>query len=142
MAPTETSTEPRVLNRVLIIDDDSGVRTVLRYFLERDLGVEVEDASSGAAGLSRAWEWQPELVLLDLLMPQMDGLQTLEALRLDPGTRHIPVVIMSASAPEEWIPKLRSLWILGILAKPFSPETVGRDILEFFDRASSWREVQ
>lgn len=135
MTEPAVPSEPRVLNRVLIIDDDSGVRTVLRYFLERDLGVEVAEASSGPAGLQLAREWAPELILLDLLMPQMDGLQTLEALRAEPATWQLPVVIMSASAPEEWLPRLRSLWILGVLTKPFSPETLGHEILALYDRA-------
>jgi CheY-like chemotaxis protein len=133
--------EPQVLNKVLIIDDDAGVRTVLRYFLERDLGVEVQESASGDEGIARAREWEPELILLDLLMPRKDGLETLENLRADPKTGCIPVAIMSASPPEEWIPRLRRLWILGILAKPFAPETLSQEILELFDRASLGSEV-
>ena len=85
--------------RVLVIDDDADSRLLLRQYLE-EFGCTVAAARSGAEGLQLAREFRPRLIALDLLMPEMDGLQVMKVLKSDPELGHIPVVIVSIVATE------------------------------------------
>ena len=85
--------------RVLVIDDDADSRLLLRQYLE-EFGCTVAAARNGAEGLELAREFKPRLIALDLLMPEMDGLQVMQSLKSDPDLSHIPVVIVSIVATE------------------------------------------
>jgi CheY-like chemotaxis protein len=82
--------------KVLVIEDDAGIREILVEVLERE-GYSVSSAEHGLAGLARAREHHPDLILLDLMMPVMDGWTFLAAQIEDPRIAHIPVVILSAA---------------------------------------------
>jgi len=86
-----TGTHPRVL----VVDDDAAARDLLRGSLERD-GWEVAEATDGRAALERIASERPALVLLDLMMPEMDGFEFLDALRATPGRANVPVVVLTA----------------------------------------------
>lgn len=77
--------------KILCVDDDSLIKKLLSHLLERQ-GFEVRTASNGQEGVEMAREWLPDLILMDLMMPVMDGFQAAAALRADPRTRHIPIV--------------------------------------------------
>jgi len=78
-------------------------------------------ASGGREGLEKAAQENPDLILLDVMMPEMDGYETIKALKSQPGTRHIPVVFLSARAQQAEIQKGRELGAIGYLVKPFDP---------------------
>lgn len=101
--------------RILVVDDDDGIVTFLIDLLTGE-GHEAR-GSSGEAGLGQALEWQPELVLLDLMMPGLDGFAFYRRLQADPRTRRIPVVVMSAD--HHLREHCRCLPAQGFLAKPF-----------------------
>lgn len=82
---------------VLIVDDDPVIQLLLRVNFEMD-GFEVETADDGEQGLRMVRLSKPDLVLLDVMMPKLDGFQVLEAIRSDEATRHLPVVLLSAKA--------------------------------------------
>lgn len=88
--------------KILVIDDTELIRMIYRDRLKAE-GYEVDVAPDGIDGLKLAIEWQPSLILLDLVMPRQDGLQTLEQLKADPRTKAIPVVILSNRDDEEEI---------------------------------------
>jgi DNA-binding response OmpR family regulator len=105
--------------RILVVDDDPAVREVLRSTLARD-GHEVLAAASGMEGLVRAQAESPDLVLLDVMMPGMDGWEVLKLLKLDAATREIPVVILSVRAePRDRIRALQE-GAVDYVAKPFA----------------------
>ena len=107
--------------RILVVDDDAAVRDVLRTTLARG-GYDVLAAASGMEGLVRAQEERPDLVLLDVMMPGMDGWEVLKLLKLDPATRDIPVVIVSVRAePRDRIRALQE-GAVDYVAKPFAVE--------------------
>ena len=83
---------------VLIIDDEDDVRQVVRLSLGRVGGMNVVDAGSGAEGVRLATETSPDFILLDLMMPEMDGVETLSRLREDARTATIPVIFLTAKA--------------------------------------------
>ena len=106
--------------RVLAVDDDEGIRTFVRRVLERD-GADVLDAPNGLIGYARALEFQPDAIVIDWMMPVLDGRETLLRLKGDPITAHIPVVMLtSRSEPDD----RRAAYQAGaadVLAKPFTP---------------------
>jgi two-component system, OmpR family, response regulator len=108
----------RSLQHILVIDDDEDILDVLAAVLEDFGGYRVETCSSGADALVRAPLFQPDLILLDMAMPEMDGLTTLQNLRALPSTAHIPVVFLTAKATDlSMSPHLPG--VLGFIAKPF-----------------------
>jgi CheY-like chemotaxis protein len=91
-------------------------------------GHQVLVASGGREGLEKAAKEQPDLILLDVMMPEMDGYETCECLKSQPGTRHIPVVFLSAKAQQSEIQKGRDLGAIAYLVKPFDPMTLAAQL--------------
>lgn len=114
--------------RILIIDDEDDIREVAALSLETVAGWEVETASSGALGLARAPEYQPDAVLLDVMMPGMDGPTTFRELRKNPATAHIPVVLLTAKVQSNDQRRFADLGVEAILFKPFDPLTLATQI--------------
>jgi DNA-binding response OmpR family regulator len=108
------------LTRVLVIDDEAPIRLLCRVNLEA-AGMEVREAGDGLAGLEAAREEPPDVILLDVMMPGMDGWQVLEALFEDPRTQDIPIVFLTARA--ELRDQARGLELGGVdyVTKPFNP---------------------
>jgi CheY-like chemotaxis protein len=110
--------------KILIIDDDDDIRTIARLSLTRLGGMAVIEAKDGPDGLARALSERPDLILLDVMMPSMDGVETLAALRRDPASAAIPVVFLTAKAMRAEVDGLRRLGAAGVLSKPFDPMTL------------------
>ena len=110
--------------RVLIIDDEDDIRRIARISLGRLGGMEVVDAPSGAEGLRRAREGALDAILLDVMMPGLDGPSTLAALRSDPATAGIPVIFLTAKAMSAELRRLKELGVADVLVKPFDPTTL------------------
>ena len=114
--------------KVLIIDDEDDIRELARISLERVGGLRVIVASSGEQGIAFAAAEQPDAVLLDAMMPGIDGPQTLERLKADPATAQIPVVFLTGSVQEIERERFLGLGARAILAKPFDPMTLAQDL--------------
>jgi CheY-like chemotaxis protein len=117
-----------VAHRILIIDDEEDIREVAALSLETVAGWEVVMASSGAQGLARAIEYQPEAILLDVMMPGMDGPTTFRELRKNPGTAHIPVLLLTAKVQSSDQRRFADLGVDAVLFKPFDPLTLSTQI--------------
>jgi twitching motility two-component system response regulator PilH len=104
--------------RVLLIDDDAAVRMLCSVSL-RALGIEVIEAEDGAQGLALARRESPDLVLLDVAMPGLDGFEVGELVRRHRKTRHIPLMFLSGEAEND--ARARELGAIACLAKPFDP---------------------
>jgi CheY-like chemotaxis protein len=107
--------------RILIVDDEDDIREVAQVSLELVGQYEVLTASSGSEGVRSARHEQPDAILLDVMMPDMDGPATLAELRADPLTRDIPVVFLTAKTQSSERTRLSQLGAAGILTKPFDP---------------------
>jgi two-component system, OmpR family, phosphate regulon response regulator PhoB len=117
---------------VLLVDDEQAIRTICRVNLEGD-GLVVSEAADGAEALQEIARKQPSLVLLDVMMPSVDGWTVAEQLAADDETRDIPVVFLSARAADEDRLRAQELGAVGYVIKPFDPlELAGivRDVLE------------
>ncbi len=125
----------RMLKKVLIVDDEDDIRVIAEISLRNVGGLETVVASSGTDGISRARDEQPDLILLDVMMPGMDGMQTLEQLRADETTASIPVIFMTARVQKHESDAYLDLGAIGVLAKPFNPMELAGDVREIFEAA-------
>lgn len=114
--------------RVLIVDDEDDIREVAQLSLEMTAGWAVLAASSGAEGLRLARAERPDAILLDVMMPEMDGPATFERLQADPETRSIPVVLLTAKVQAGDQRRLAELGVAGVLSKPFDPMQLASDV--------------
>jgi CheY-like chemotaxis protein len=115
-------------HRILIIDDEEDIRDVAALSLETVAGWDVVVASSGAQGIARAIEHQPDAILLDVMMPEMDGPTTFRELRKNAATQKIPVVLLTAKVQSSDQRRFADLGVEGILFKPFDPMTLSAQI--------------
>ena len=114
--------------RVLQIDDEPDILEIVAAALSLDSEFEVRGCNSGANGLAAAAKWQPDLILLDVMMPVMDGPATLRHLQEDPRTAGIPVVFMTARAQTRELDHFKSLGAAGVIVKPFDPMTLAASL--------------
>jgi CheY-like chemotaxis protein len=117
-----------VARRILIIDDEDDIREVAALSLETVAGWEVLTANSGAQGLARAVESKPDAILLDVMMPGMDGPATFRELRKNPATARIPVVLLTAKVQASDQRRFSDLGVEAVLFKPFDPLTLSNQI--------------
>ena len=114
--------------KVLIIDDDADIRLMAGLSLGHIGGMQVIEAAGGREGVEKAQDQQPDVILLDMMMPSMDGWATLAALRSQPGTAMIPVIFLTAKAVGAEVERIRLLGAAGVLTKPFDPRTLSKDL--------------
>jgi two-component system OmpR family response regulator len=114
--------------KVLIIDDEEDVRYIVQMSLGRVGQMTVVEATSGEEGIALAKSEQPTFILLDMMMPGMDGAAVFRALRTSPETAQIPVVFLTAKAMLSEIQRLKDLGAKGVVVKPFDPLTLAREI--------------
>ena len=114
--------------RLLVIDDEDDIREVAALSLEMTTGWEILTASSGAEGIDTATRDQPDAILLDVMMPEMDGPTTFRRLREEAATAAIPVILLTAKAQSSDRSRFLDLGVNGVLTKPFDPLTLGSDV--------------
>jgi len=117
-----------VARKILIIDDEDDIREVAALSLESLAGWEVIVASSGAQGIARAAEQKPDAILLDVMMPGMDGPTTFCELRKNPATARIPVLLLTAKVQGADQRRFANLGVAAVLFKPFDPLTLSTQI--------------
>ncbi len=125
----------RELKTILYVEDEADIQAVARLALEAVGGFSVTICSSGAEAVERAPEVRPDLILLDVMMPGMDGVNTLRALREIPETAATPVIFMTAKAQQAEIRTFRELGALDVIAKPFDPMALSDRIREIYEAA-------
>ena len=106
---------------ILIIDDEEDVKDIAQMGLEMAADWNVITASSGKEGLTLAASSQPEVILLDLMMPEWDGKETLQNLKANQSTSTIPVILMTAKTQSAIATELSELDLAGVITKPFRP---------------------
>lgn len=114
--------------RVLYVDDEPDIRDVAVMALELDPEIEVQSCSSGADAIRDADSWQPDLILLDVMMPVMDGPETFAHLRENGKTANIPVVFITARTQAAEVKRFMDLGALGVIAKPFDPMELASEV--------------
>ncbi len=119
---------------ILLVDDEDDIREVAALSLEAVGGWRVSSASDGASGVDMARAEAPNAILLDVMMPGLDGPATVARLREDPLTRDIPVILLTAKAQTSDRRRFAELDVAGTLTKPFDPMTLTDQIAAILDR--------
>ena len=114
--------------RVLHVDDEPDIREVVDLSLSLDPIFAVRSCDRGRDAVATAIDWPPDLILIDVMMPDMDGPATLVSLRRTPQTADIPVVFMTARAQSSEMERLKALGATGVIAKPFDPMTLAATV--------------
>jgi CheY-like chemotaxis protein len=112
----------------LIVDDDGFIREIARLSLELMAGWAVSVAESGSDGIEQAKVLAPDVILLDLMMPGIDGVETLRGLADDPATRNIPVIFLTAKTEPCEQQRLDDAGARGLITKPFDPLSLAHDV--------------
>ena len=127
----------RTLHRILMIEDEPDIRTVAKLALEAIGGFQVDTCGSGAEALSLAPALEVDLILLDVMMPGMDGLTVFHALREIARTKHTPVIFMTAKAQTQEVAQYQAVGALDVIPKPFDPMTLAATISAIWQRHQS-----
>src|ERR1700728_3320947 len=117
--------------RILLVDDEPDIREVVDVSLGLDREFSTRACASGADALITAAEWSPSIILLDVMMPLMDGPATLANLRKNPRTAHIPVVFLTARTQADEIAQYMSLGAEGVLSKPCDAMTLAASVRSY-----------
>jgi CheY-like chemotaxis protein len=123
--------------RILHVDDEPDIREVVEISLGLDPNFAVRGCACGGDALSAAADWLPDLILLDVMMPVMDGPTTLMHLRQSPRTAGIPVVFMTARAQPRELEHFVSLGAEGVIPKPFDPMTLAASVRNYVGGAGA-----
>jgi diguanylate cyclase (GGDEF)-like protein len=116
------------LKSLLYVDDDSDIREIVQMSLSLDGNLQVHTSDGGERALLKMRLEKPDLVVLDVMMPGMDGPSLLRRMRSDPELARIPVIFMTAKVSTSETGRLRELSSIGIIAKPFDPMTLGKQV--------------
>ena len=114
--------------KLLYVDDEPDIREVAAMALEMDGSMEVRQAESGRAALELLGGWTPDVILLDVMMPEMDGPATLAEIRSRGELAATPVVFITARAQAQDKARLMALGAVGVITKPFDPMTLAQDV--------------
>ncbi len=118
--------------RILCVEDDPDIQVVIQLALEVVGGFAVKLCGSGREALDSVAGFHPDLILLDVMLPGMDGPATLEALRRLPEAASLPVVFMTAKVQPDEVAYFLSLGATAVIAKPFDPMTLAREIRAYW----------
>jgi CheY-like chemotaxis protein len=124
------------INKVLIIEDEPHIRRIGELSLRGVGKWEVVLAASGSEGLEQAASEQPDVILLDVMMPGMDGPTTLAELRAQLNTSNIPVIFITAKVEKHEVERYLALGAAGVISKPFDPLKLPREIEQILERAN------
>jgi two-component system, OmpR family, response regulator len=122
----------RELDRILYVEDDPDIQAIAVMVLDSISGFTLEPCSSGNEALTKAEAFAPDLILLDVMMPGMDGPETLQALRKIPSLEKTPVIFMTAKVQPQEVQGYLDLGAVGVIAKPFDPMTLSDQLREIW----------
>lgn len=118
------------VKRLLVIDDEEHIREVAQLSLEMVGGWEVLTAECGADGISKALSEEPDAILLDVMMPDMDGTVTFQKLQANTTTKNIPVILLTAKMQAADQRRFAELGVTAVIAKPFDPMTLAGQVAD------------
>jgi CheY-like chemotaxis protein len=132
-----TSSRSRAqLRTILYVDDEPDIREVVQMSLSLIGDVDVQVCESGEEALVLLPRLRPDLVLLDVMMPRMDGPTTLSRMRADPAIAHIPVIFMTAKALPQEMERFQDMGAVAVIPKPFDPIQLGGQVVAIWEGLS------
>jgi CheY-like chemotaxis protein len=129
--------ERALLKTVLYVDDEPDIREVVELSLGLASALQIHTCDSGQAALNAMPNIKPDLVLLDVMMPGLDGPATLQRMQGDPRLAHIPVVFMTAKAMPQEVARFRELGAIAVIPKPFDPMRLSEQVYSIWEGLSA-----
>ena len=128
---------PAELRKILCADDEEDILSIVGMCLEMLEDVDVTWCKDGEDALARARETKPDLVILDVMMPRMDGPTAMREMRADPMLKDCPVILMTARVQPSEIEEYRAMGAIDVIQKPFDPMTLASDVIAIWERHQS-----
>lgn len=125
----------RSIDKVMLVDDEGDIRVIAKLSLEKVGGWQFVAAASGYEALEKLRVDRPDVILLDVMMPELDGPSTFAALRELPEAQDIPVIFLTAKVQRKEVQRYLELGALGVIPKPFDPMTLPQEIRRIVDAA-------
>lgn len=122
------------LQRILHVDDEPDIREIAQLALDSIGGFTVETCASGYEALEKTPVFAPNIILLDVMMPGMDGPTTYKELQKNPATAGIPVIFMTAKVQASEIDQYLEMGAAGVITKPFNPVNLSQQVAEFWEK--------
>lgn len=124
---------PKDLKRILLIEDEPDIRTIASVALKNIGGFDIEACESGQEALELLQTFKPDLVILDVMMPGMDGPTTLHEIRKFETLQKLPVIFMTAKVQSQEVNEYMALGVSGVISKPFDPITLPQEIRDIWN---------
>jgi two-component system alkaline phosphatase synthesis response regulator PhoP len=118
------------MKKVLLVDDEDDIREVAQMSLEVTAGWTIEGANCGSAGIEKAKSLKPDAILLDVMMPDMDGPTTFKKIQEIPELAGTPVILMTAKVQASDLEEFKAIGVSGVIAKPFDPMSLAERVKE------------
>lgn len=125
---------PRPLTKIMLVEDEADIRKILEIALKNVGGFEVALCDSGTVAVEMAAAFNPNLILLDAMMPEMDGPATLRALKANDSTKNIPIMFITAILGQQERESFKAMGAIGVIAKPFDPMTLSSQVRALWDQ--------
>lgn len=122
------------LRKILYVEDEPDIQTIARLALEEIGGFDMQICTTGGEAMEVAEEYGPDLIILDVMMPGMDGPTTLAELRKKPALRDVPALFMTAKVQPQELEQLRAQGAEEVIAKPFDPMTLADAVREIWQK--------
>lgn len=120
------------LKTIMLVEDDTDILEIVKACLTVVGGFSVVLCTSGEEALQKVSEEQPQLILLDVMMPNMDGLTTLNKLKQIPEAAYIPVIFMTSKVQTHEIEGYKKMGVLDVISKPFDPMSLAKTVLDIW----------
>lgn len=125
------------LQRITYVEDEPHIREIVQLALEELGGFTLQVCESGMQALEAVPAFEPDIILLDVMMPEMNGVQTLRSLRQIPQMANTPIIFVTAKAQSHEIEQYKSLGAMDVIAKPFDPITLPGEVRTIWERSQA-----
>jgi len=122
--------------KIMYVDDEADIRTIVQFALEDEEGFELRICASGQEALNTIGSYQPDLVLLDVMMPSMDGPTTLQRMHEQRDLESLPVVFVTAKVQPQEVAHFKALGAIDVIAKPFDPMSLADQVRDIWNSIS------
>ena len=124
------------LLKIMYVDDEADIRTIVQFALEDEEDFELRFCASGQEALHAVGDYQPDLVLLDVMMPGMDGPTTLQRLREQPEWARLPIAFVTAKVQPQEVAHFKAIGAIDVIAKPFDPMALADQVRDIWKSIS------
>lgn len=118
----------------MAVEDEDDIRVILRFILQNAAHFDLLLCANGKEAIEKFEKFSPDLVLLDMMMPGMDGVSTMQALKAEPSFKNTPIIFMTAKVQSDEIKRYLDLGAIAVISKPFDPATLAEQLLKAWEK--------